>query len=80
MWSFDACRRQPQTDVKKCVTARSAASPGESSHMVSLLLGGLDEAQKLELRHSLDETGTAKRAEEHFFNSGLYLNASGMKT
>ena len=48
--------------------------------MVSLLLGGLDEAQKLELGHSSDETGTVVQAEEHFFNSGLYLNGFGMKT
>lgn len=64
----------------KSISARSAASPGESSHMVSLLLGGLDEAQKLQLGHSSDETGTVVQAEEHFFNSGLYLNGFGMKT
>lgn len=54
-------------------TVGSAAPPGESSHVVSLLLGGLDEAQKLELGHSLDKTGAGEQAEEqHFFNCGLY--------
>lgn len=32
--------------------------------MVSLLLGGLDEAQKFELGHSLDEASTGEQTEE----------------
>lgn len=49
---------------RACLTTGSAASPGEPSHVVSLLLGGLDEAKKLELRHSSDKTGTVGQAEE----------------
>lgn len=35
--------------------------------MVRLLFGGLDEAQKFELWHSSDETGTGEQAEEQYF-------------
>lgn len=45
----------------------SAASPGESSHMVSLPLGGLDEAKKLQLRHGSDKPGAVEQAEEQHF-------------
>lgn len=41
-----------------------AASPGESSHMVGLLLGRLDEAQKFELWYSVDETSAKGRVKE----------------
>lgn len=51
----------------------SAASPGESSHVVGFLLGGLDEAQKLQLRHGLDETGAGERVEERFFKLDCYV-------
>lgn len=60
-------RRPPQMCACLVSAAGSAAPPGESSHVVCLLLGGLDEAQKLELRHSSDKTGAGGRAEERPF-------------
>lgn len=45
----------------------SAASPGESSHVVGFLLRGLDEAQELELRHGPDETSAGELVEERRF-------------
>lgn len=47
----------------------SAASPGESSHMIRLLPGWLDEAQKLQFGHGPDETGAREQAEENLITA-----------
>lgn len=57
-WNFYSCTRYSLS------LSWSAASPGESSHVVGLLLGGLDEAQKFELRHGADETSAEGLVEE----------------
>lgn len=41
--------------------------------MVSLPLGGLDEAKKLQLRHSLDKPGAVEQAEEQHSRHSKHL-------
>lgn len=66
IWILNRGRQQLQKEGV-CVITGSAASPGESSHMVSLPLGGLDEAKKLQLRHGSDKPGAVEQAEEQHF-------------
>lgn len=47
------------------VVVHSTATPGEPSHMVGLLLGGLNESQKLQLRHGLNKASADAQAEEN---------------
>lgn len=50
---------------------RSAASPGESGHVVGLLLGCFDETQELQLWHGANETGAEGQVQEWNLGAGL---------